>query len=204
VDARHQALAGRLLIPRGAVDLSRKIQAADLLDRQAAIEFRGIDGVVLNRIPRSQHLRIFQTRNRPHYLPLHFNRQGGKHAVDIHLVGIQPLGLKKELMLLLIREADHLVLNGRTITWAHGSDLPRIHRRPADVLADNAQRLRGGVSDVAGDLLLWELYPAGAERGRIHISGLLPEAAPVDAPAVQPGRGAGLETASAQTQTLER
>ena len=107
-------------------------------------------------------------------------------------------------MLLLIRKANHLVFNRGAIARSDTLDLPGVHRRAADVLADDPQGLRRGVGDVAGDLLLRQLHRAKAEGRRLRISGLLRKPAPIDAAAVQPRRCPGLQTASAQAQPFER
>ena len=78
---------GRVLEPGGRHDLARDAllqalslvrmdvkQPRDLLGFKAAFELRGIDGVVLDRISRAQHLRRFQSGNRLDHRQLHINR----------------------------------------------------------------------------------------------------------------------------------
>ena len=117
---------------------------------------------------------------------------------------VEAFGLEEELVLLLVGEADDLVFDRRAVARADGVDLPRVHRRARDVFADDAQRLRRGVGDVAADLALGNLAGAEAEGRRLGVAGLLLEARPVDGAAVEARRGSGLEPAAAQAEALER
>src|SRR5271169_577569 len=93
---------------------------------------------------------------------------------------IEALGLEEELVLLLVGEADDFVFDRRAVAWANGVNLPGVHRRTRDVFADDAQRLRRGVGDVAADLALRNFSGAEAERRRLGVAGLRFEARPVD------------------------
>ena len=147
-----------------------------LLTRRRAIEFRRVDGVVLDRVAGAQHLGVFEAGDGAHDLPLHFHRQRGGHAVDVDLVRVEALGLEEELVLFLVRELDDLVFDRRAVARADGLDLPGVHGRARDVFADEAQRFRRGVGDVAGDLALRDLVGAEAERCGVGVAGLLGEA----------------------------
>src|SRR5262249_7180007 len=81
---------------------------------------------------------------------------------------------------------------------------PGIHRRAVYVLRDDAMRLRRGERDVARYLLLRDLLCPEAERRGISIAGLKVEARPVDGASIEPWRCPGLQTASTQSQQLER
>ena len=72
-----------------------------------------------------------------------------------------------------------------------------------DVLADEAQRLRRGEGDVAGDLRLHDFFGAEAERRGVGVAGLLFEAFPANGAAVEARRRAGLEAASTQPEGAE-
>ncbi len=56
VDSGHQALAGGFLVAAGSVDLSGEIEAADFAGFESALEFGGIDGVVLDGVAGAEHL----------------------------------------------------------------------------------------------------------------------------------------------------
>src|SRR5271154_1999586 len=106
-------------------------------------------------------------------------------------------------MLFLVRELDDLVLDRRAVARAGSRDLTGIHRRAHDVLADEAQRFRRGVGDVAGDLPTLYFFGPEAERGRVCVSGLLLELAPVDRAAIEARRCSSLEAAAAQAESLQ-
>ena len=61
VDAGHDALAGRFFIACGAVDLSGKIETLDPLGFEGMPQLGGIDGIVLDRIARADHLGLVET-----------------------------------------------------------------------------------------------------------------------------------------------
>src|ERR1035438_1448473 len=105
----------------------------------------------------------------------------------------------------LIGELDDLVFNRRTIARAGRLNLPAIHGRAMDVLADNAVRFFGSESDVARHLRVVMRHALGAktERSGIGISGLKFEARPVDGASVKAGRGSGFQAASAKAEFLE-
>src|SRR5208282_1287705 len=78
------------------------------------------------------------------------------------------------------------------------------HGRAVDVFADQAQRLRGGESDVATDLWLHDLFGAEAEGRGVRVAGLLLEGLPADGASIQAGRRAGFESASPKPERPER
>src|ERR1700675_3648939 len=136
VNPLHDSLASPLFVPRRSIDLPGKKQSRNLFRFQRAIKFRGIDRVVLNRVPGPHHLGIFKPRYRLQNRQLHINRQRSAHAVDIDLVRIQPLGLQKKLVRQFVGELDDLVFNRRTITRPRRLNLPAIHRRAMHILAN--------------------------------------------------------------------
>ena len=126
------------------------------------------------------------------HLPLHFHGQRGGHAVDVDLVGVQAFGLEEELVLRLVGEFDDFVFDGWAVARADALNAARVHGRAMHVFADEAERLRRGEGDVAGDLRLNNLLCAEAEGRGIGVAGLLFEHLPVDGAAVEARRRAGL------------
>ncbi len=106
----------------------------------------------------------------------------------------------------LVGELDDLVLNRRTVARPNRLDLPTVHGRAMDVLANDFVRLGRGECDVAGHLLIVMRHPPGtkAERRRVVIARLHRELRPVDAASVKPRRRARLQAATAQAQCLQR
>ena len=152
VDSRHDALAGSLFVAAGPVDLPGEIQPL-------ACSSPAASGPVPWDRWRRTRSRIPAAASRPSRGPgssapsaLHLHRQRSGHAVDVDLVRVQSLRLEKELVLRLVGELDDLVLDRRAIARPDALDLPGIHRRAVDVLADQPQRLRRGERDVAAHL----------------------------------------------------
>ena len=206
VDAGHQALAGGFFVAGGAVDLAAEEQAGDLARLERALEFSGIDRVVLDGVAGAQHLGVFEAGNRLQDRQLHFDRQRSAHAVDVNLVRVQAFGFEEELVHFLVGELDDLVFDRRAVARADRLNLPAVHGRAVHVLADDAMRLGRGVGDVAGDLrvVMRDALGAETERCGIVVAGLHGEARPVDGASVEAGRSAGLEAASAQAEILQR
>jgi hypothetical protein len=102
VDPGNQSLTTRLFIPRRPVDLPGQIQTLDRLHRQRMIQFPRVDRVILDGVPRPNHLRLLQPGNRRHYRHLHIDRHARRHAIQVHLVSVQSLGLQKNLVTRLI------------------------------------------------------------------------------------------------------
>src|ERR1017187_4393344 len=72
------------------------------------------------------------------------------------------------------------------------------------ILANNAQRLRRGESDVAAHLGVHHLLCPEAERRGVRIAGLLFECLPANGAAVEARRCAGLEAASPKSEGPQR
>ena len=138
----------------------------DLFRFQRALQFGGIDRVVLDGIAGAQHLGVLQAGNRLQNRQLHVDRQRSAHAVDVDLVRVQALGLEEELVHLLVGKLDDLVFDRRAIARADRLDLPAVHGRAVHVLADDAMRLRRGERDVARHLLVVMRDALGAEAER--------------------------------------
>ena len=136
---------------------------------------------------------------------LHIHGQRSAHAVDIDFVSVESFRFEEKLVLLLVGKLYDLVFNRRTIARTDGLNLPAVHRRAVDILADDAQRFRRGVRDVARDLRIMVRHALGAEaEGRgIGVARLLLKARPVDGAAIEARRSAGFQAAAAQAQLLQ-
>ncbi len=205
VDPRHNSLAGSLFVPGCPIYLPRKKQARNLLRFQSAFEFRGIDGVVFDRIARAQHLRCLQAGDRFQDLQLHFHRQRSAHAVDINFVRVQSFRFEVELVHFLVGKFHDLVFDRWAVARADRLNLTAVHRRAMNVLANDAMRFGRGPRDVAGHLGIVVLHPPGtkAEGRGIVVSRLQDEARPIDRAAVEAWRGSGLQAAAAQAEFFQ-
>ena len=95
---------------------------------------------------------LLQAANRAHQLQLHVERQAGRDAVGVDLVGGQPLGLEEDLVAGLAGEAVDLVLDRRAVARADAFDHAGEHRRAVEAAADDLVRARVGVRDPARQL----------------------------------------------------
>ena len=90
------------------------------------VQLPRIDRIIFNGVAGPDHLGAFQTRDRSQHRRLHIDRHAGRHAVHVHLVGIQAFRFEKNLVTGLVRELDDLVFDRRAIPRAHALDLPAI------------------------------------------------------------------------------
>ena len=153
VQSRHSPLASRLLIPRGAVDLTSKVQPLQRLDRQRAVQLRRRKVVVLDGVTGTGHLHPLKPRHRPQVLELHLRRQGGREPVDVHLPRVQPLRLQEHLMPLRMRKPDDLVLDARTVPRTPPADRAPVESGTLQVGGDDLLKTGGGPRKIA-----WELH----------------------------------------------
>ena len=89
---------------------------------QRGQQLRWVNAVILDGIGRTGHLRLLQARDAVEHPHLHVLRHGGGEALDVQLLRVQPHRLHKELVALLIREADDLCLNGGAVPRADALD----------------------------------------------------------------------------------
>src|SRR5439155_4811902 len=104
----------------------------------------------------------------------------------------------------LIGEFDDLVFDAGAIARHDALDLTGIHWRAMHVLANDAVCFFGGEGDVAGYLLLRDLFGAKAEGRGVGVAGLGLEARPINGASIEARRSAGLEAAATQAEQLER
>ena len=170
---RDEPLRGRLFVSGRAVDLPRLFLAGQIngtketgqpLRLQASIELRRLNEVVLDRVRRSKHHGILETRQRVDDFALHVARQAHREAVDVGLVDIDAFGLQKDLVPLALGKPHDLVFERRAVAWANPADLAVEQRRPADVRSHDGVHALGRIQHVAGHLRA--LDPAGHERKR--------------------------------------
>src|ERR1700678_2504606 len=136
---------------------------------------------------------MLEARNRRHERGLRLRGQRGRNAVRIDGRIVNAFRLEKNLVAVAVGEADHLVLDRRTIAWAPPGDRARIDGGAMRIRLDDAVRLDGGARDVAGEL---RRRDPGRHRGEefwLGIAVLDLKAVPVDRCAVEPRRRSSLE-----------
>src|SRR5215468_6032571 len=135
---------------------------------------------------------------------LNLERQAGRDAIRIDLVRVPAFGLQKDLMAGLVGKAHHLVLDGRTVTWAHPFDDAGVHRRTIQGAADDLVRASVRVRNPAGELrrVLLALAEEGKNR-RWGIARLLDHTRIVDRAPVQPRWRPSLESPDRELQLAQ-
>src|SRR5580700_9642598 len=147
---------------------------------------------------------VLETCDGTHELLLYIEGQARGYPVRIHLMGVEPLGLDKDLMRALIGEANHLVLNRWAIARTNPLNHSREHRgavatRPDYVVCalvclcyETINLLRVFISSPNERNDRWRLI--ARLRGHHRI---------VDGAAIQSRWSAGLQTAHAQRQLAQ-
>src|SRR5581483_10459411 len=141
----------------------------------------------------AQNLGMLQARNVPQHLLLHVVGQARADAVAVIFKRVPAFGFQEDLMPFLVGEADDLILDGRAIAWPTPLNLPRIHRRPPKVGADDVVDCRRRVGDMAIELRLRDVLGRETEGSRVGIAGLRFAFGEVDGAAIEPAWRAGLE-----------
>ena len=153
VDPGPEALGRGLLVARSAVDLPGHIQARDSFGLEGGLELGGVDEIVLDGVGRPHDLHFLQARHGSKEPQLDRHRQAVPQALGVDLLGVPALPLQGHLVAGLVGEPHHLVLKGRAVAGAHPGDDPAVQGGKADVVADDAVGLSGGVADKTRQLL---------------------------------------------------
>ena len=142
---------------------------------------------------------MLKTGDRPQEGQLDILRQGGGEALQIDFLGVEAHRLNEELVAGLLGKPHHLVLEGRTVAGTDRLDPAAVDGGAADVLADHFVGLLVGVGDVAVHLVAEAVGGGGeAEGDDLAVAVLAFKLREVDAAAVDPGGGAGLEPADVE------
>ena len=212
VDSGEQALGRGLLVSRGSVDLPGEEQSADHLGLQGRLEASRIEVVVFDRVAGSQDMGLLAALHRADELELDVERQRRGDPVGIDLARLQALGLEEDLMVLALREADHLVLDGGAVPRPHPFDDAGEQRRAVEAGADDLVRARVGLGDPARHLArVQRAIPHKGKHRHRRVARLRLEVREVDRPPIEARRRTGLEAshrqghlAQARAKTLGR
>ena len=134
------------------------------------------------------------------HLDLHVLRQRGGKALDIQLLRIEPHGLDKDLMPVLVCEADHLILNGGAIAGSYTMDDAGKEGGAVEIGPDHVMGLFIRIGQVADRLILRRLFRLEGEGNPVLVSPLDLHFGEVHAPPVDSGRRARLEAADGKAQ----
>ena len=152
VGTRHEPLAGGLLVPRSAVDLSRQKEPRHVAHGERVRQLTGLHEVVLDRVAVAHEDGLFEPGDGVHEGFLHRRGEGSGDPVHVDHIRLQPLGLDEDLVAVAVGEAHDLVFDRWAVARPHPLDTTRVHRREVQILRDDRVRGGGGVGDVAGNL----------------------------------------------------
>ena len=147
---------------------------------QRRIELLRIHEVVLDRVAVARDYRVLEAGQRMHHAVLHIWRQRCRDPVEIQPRVIEAFGLDEHLMALFVCEAHDFVFDRRTVTWACGLDLPRVHRRAVQIRADQLVGGRARVREMTEHLRQRDGVGKNRKRPRNFVAGRLLELRKVD------------------------
>ncbi len=120
-------------------------------------------------------------------------------AVRVNGVIVETLGLEKDLVPVLVGEANDLVLDRGAVSRAAALDLAGIDRRTAQVRPDQSVRLGPGVGDMAVNLGRRNRVRHVGEGDRRIVARLPVKTRPVNRPSIEPRRRSGFQPAQRKT-----
>ncbi len=151
VDPREESLPRRLFVSGGSVGLSGNEQPLDELALQIGIQLPRIDVIIFHGVSRTHDHHFLEAVDGVQELVLHLLRKGRGYPVQVHLLGIQPLRLDKNLMPCPVGEPDNFVLDRRTVPGPHPPYDSAVEGGTVDVVLDNLVCPLVGIGDVAGN-----------------------------------------------------
>ena len=205
VQSGQQALGGGFLVTGGAIELACAVQSPHHLAFQRGFQTGGVYAVVLDGVGRAHDLDVLKAPDAAVKGVLHILRQAAGGTLQIHLFGVLAAGFHKNGVAVLARKAHHLVLDGGAVARANALDHAAIERAALDVIQNDPVGLGVGVGDPAFHLVVHGCIGHKAEGLQliVRVAGLAFQLGKIDAAAVHPGRGTGLEPAQRQPGSLQ-
>ena len=136
-------------------------------------------------------------------MQLYVERQAGRQPVGIHLNGIPPLGLEKNLVARFVLKADNFVFNRRAIARPPALNGARKHWRAVEAGANSRVRLLIGIGQMAWQLTLANGLARKRQRRRRFVPVLGFEPAVINRPAVESRTGAGFQATELKAERGE-
>ena len=203
VDPGDEPLRGGFLISGRTVDLAGEIEAGDGLGFQGVVELRRRGEVVFDGVAVPHDLGVLEAGDQWDDGVLDVSGEAGGDPVAVIFERGAPLGLEEDLVRSSVGEPDDLVLDRGAVSGSGALDLAGIHRGPVEVGPDQVVDLGRGAGDLAVELWLLDPVVEERERDRLEVAGLRLDLREVDGPAVESGRGAGLESPQLETERSE-
>src|SRR5262249_41286584 len=179
-------------------------QPRQTLGLQRGIKLARIDVIVFDRVAGADHACLPEPWDGRDQRDLHLLRQRGGDAVGVDGAVIEPLRLEKNLVPITLAKADDLVLDRGAIARPFAANLPGIHRRAVNVVADDPMSRSVRAGDAALDLRVLNTFGQGRKRLRRLIARLHVHGGPIDGAAIEPWWRPRLEPAKRKSKTLQR
>ena len=159
--------------------------------------------VVLNGVSVPHDFGILQPGDRSNHLVLNVAWQAGRNPVAVNFERVSAFRFKEELVRLLLRKPDDLILDRWAVPRPCRVDLSAVHRGAAEICPDQIVNLFIGRSEPATNLLLLDLIRHERKRLRIVVSGLRFKLRVINRSTIQPSWRSGLKTFKLKTQFSE-
>ena len=201
VQSRQQTLRGGFLVAGGAVELPCPVQTPHHLAFQRGFQTGGVYAVILDGVGGAHDLQMLKAFDAVVKGVLHVLRQAAGRTLQIHFLGVLAAGLYEQRVTVLAGEAHHLILDGGAVARADTLDHAAVQRAALNVVQNDFMRLGVRVGDPAFHLVVHGCIGQKAEglQFAVRVAGLAFQLGKINAAAVHPGRGAGLEPAQRQT-----
>ena len=129
VHAGHQALRCGLLVTGRPIDLTCQKEPRHPTSLERVTELERVDIIILDRIARSDNLRVFEARNRAHHRDLYLEGKRCGKTIWIDLECVEALGFEEDLMAISVGKPDDLILDGRAVARSSALDSTTVNRR---------------------------------------------------------------------------
>src|SRR6185312_7807046 len=137
VDARHDTLGSRFLIPGGTIDLTGQEEASDRFGLQRWEQLIRRHIIILDGVADAHHLYMLKGRDGAHHGELYIFRQAGIHSLHINFTRTPALRLQENLMPALIGETHNFILDGGTIARTNALYHAGVEWRTVQISANN-------------------------------------------------------------------
>ena len=137
------------------------------------------------------------------HLHLHLLRHGGREALNVQLLRIQPHRLHKQLVPEFVRKADDFGFKGGTVSGANALNEAGVHGGAVEIFLYDAPGFLRSPGEPADRLIAGGIFCGVGEGHGDFIPRLDFHFVEVHRPGVDPGRGAGFEPPQRQPQLPE-
>ena len=152
VHAGNETLSGSFFITGGTVHLSGHKKTPHNFRFQGMVQLCGVEEIVFYGIAGAVYSHVAQSRNLSKGIQLHLNGHARREAVQVHFVGVHPLGFDEQGVLRAVGEGNELGFYRRTVARSDALDLSVVERRVGQSAPEHLVHLFVGVASPARQL----------------------------------------------------